>query len=489
MNGPQRDAEDFHRLITSAGIQTNLTHDSESGKWFVAAHNVSDKALKQKKGDISTFSTDHSYDHLSIQTIDSMFDFSEAPLECLDEFLANPRYICFPPISTLSDGLTKSLEASLQLANSVDILFHSQKDTRDLGLMSFLLLTSLEEIGKACMIVAAAKEAERKGWRTAVIRGLRSHSKKFSIAGKQLKPLAVQLNLVDQATFLHELGAKGKDPKKHGYEETEPIDAKGLPRLPQGWTWTKLSYVCAKIQDGTHFSPPNSAELKGGIPYITAKNIKPHGIDVSEITYVSRRVHEEIYRHCDPEKGDVLYIKDGATTGLAVVNDLDYPFSMLSSVALLKPIKRFVDPSFLKHYLNSPDTFERMTGRMTGTAIKRIILERIREAEFPLAPINEQRIIVEKVETFFHASDIISGTVSRALNLTSQLEQSTLSRAFRGELVPQDPNDEPASVLLERIRAQRMTIGKKGRRRTLEEFAGPAKITSKAQHSQCRSHC
>lgn len=208
MNGPQRDAEDFHRLITSAGIQTNLTHDSESGKWFVAAHNVSDKALKQKKGDISTFSTDHSYDHLSIQTIDSMFDFSEAPLECLDEFLANPRYICFPPISTLSDGLTKSLEASLQLANSVDILFHSQKDTRDLGLMSFLLLTSLEEIGKACMIVAAAKEAERKGWRTAVIRGLRSHSKKFSIAGKQLKPLAVQLNLVDQATFLHELGAK-----------------------------------------------------------------------------------------------------------------------------------------------------------------------------------------------------------------------------------------------------------------------------------------
>jgi AbiV family abortive infection protein len=194
--------------MTSAGIQANLTHDSESGKWRVVANNVSDKTLKQEKSDISTFSAAHSYDHLSIQTIDDMFDFSEAPLECLDEFPGNPRDICFPPVSTLSDGLTKSLENSLQLANSVDILFHSQKGTRNLGLMNFLLLTSLEEIGKACMILAAAKEAERKGWKTGVIRGLRKHSKKFSIAGKQLKALAVQLNLFDHAAYLHDLAAK-----------------------------------------------------------------------------------------------------------------------------------------------------------------------------------------------------------------------------------------------------------------------------------------
>jgi type I restriction enzyme S subunit len=74
------------------------------------------------------------------------------------------------------------------------------------------------------------------------------------------------------------------------------------------WGVLTMDDACEKIADGTHFSPP---EVPTGIPYITAKNIKEDGIDLTELTFVSEEHHRDIYRRCDPRLGDVLYIKDG----------------------------------------------------------------------------------------------------------------------------------------------------------------------------------
>ncbi|MDG6221332.1 MAG: restriction endonuclease subunit S, partial [Candidatus Thermoplasmatota archaeon] len=247
------------------------------------------------------------------------------------------------------------------------------------------------------------------------------------------------------------------------YKEPESVDAAGLPELPEGWEWCRMDSVCSKAQDGTHFSPPNTPD--GDYMYITAKNIKPWGIDLSNISYVTEEVHTQIYARCNPEKGDVIYIKDGATTGLAVVNEFEEPFSMLSSLALLKPMNGFCIPQYIKHYLNSPSTFERMTGKMTGTAIKRIILARIREAPIPLPPLAEQKRIVAKIEQLFALADTIEQDVDLAKKQINNMEQSILAKAFRGELVPQDPRDEPAGVLLERIRKKGEAGAGKGKKR------------------------
>ena len=88
--------------------------------------------------------------------------------------------------------------------------------------------------------------------------------------------------------------------------------------LPANWRWTRLGDAASKITDGTHHSPPNTAQ--GDFKYISAKNIKSWGIDLSNVTYVTRSVHEEIYARCDPVLGDVLYIKDGATTGVVTTS-------------------------------------------------------------------------------------------------------------------------------------------------------------------------
>jgi type I restriction enzyme S subunit len=88
--------------------------------------------------------------------------------------------------------------------------------------------------------------------------------------------------------------------------------------------------------------------------------------------------------------------------------------------------------------------------------------------------------VVAIIEAAFERAVIVDRNVQEANEETNSLEQSVLRKAFRGKLVPQDPNDEPASVLLERIRTQRVAMGKKISRRKLEELASPAAITTKA---------
>lgn len=87
---------------------------------------------------------------------------------------------------------------------------------------------------------------------------------------------------------------------------------------PNGFPLQPLEKVCIKITDGTHNSPKN--DQKGIYKYITAKNIKKHGIDLSNITYISEADHKAIYSRYNPEFEDIIYIKDGVTTGIAQVN-------------------------------------------------------------------------------------------------------------------------------------------------------------------------
>lgn len=205
--------------------------------------------------------------------------------------------------------------------------------------------------------------------------------------------------------------------------------------LPEGWAWTDLKTVCRKITDGTHHSPPKEAQnADGEFKYITAKNIKEHGIIFRHLTYLSEEIHRPIYERCNPEKGDVLYIKDGVTTGVATVNELEEEFSMLSSVALLKPYSEAVSPYFLKWYLNSPVGFRAMTSQMGGTAIKRLTLKKINAGAFPLAPKAEQSRIVSAIESLQERSSRARVLLSEVGPLIGQLRQSVLRDAFSGKL-------------------------------------------------------
>ncbi len=288
-------------------------------------------------------------------------------------------------------------------------------------------------------------------------------------------------------------------------EETEfPFE------IPASWRWVRLIDVLTKLSDGTHHSPTNLED--GDFKYITAKNIKPEGVSLADVSYVTAKVHHEIYARCNPQKGDILYIKDGATTGIVTINDLDEPFSMLSSVALLK-LSTGVYNRLIVKFLQSPFFYMQMRGFMKGAAITRVTLKRMAPALIPLPPFAEQQRIVAKVDELMALCDrletaqterenrrdlLVASSLNRLNNgadpdvfrdharfyfnhlsrLTTRLEhiqqlrKTILNLAVRGKLVPQYPTDEAAEALLERVDSEREQLVKAKKIRR-QDYLGP----------------
>lgn len=197
--------------------------------------------------------------------------------------------------------------------------------------------------------------------------------------------------------------------------------------LPDSWEWVRLNSATTKITDGTHHSPPNL--FAGDFKYISAKNIKPWGIDQSGMTYVTTEVHNEIFSRCNPEFGDVLYIKDGATTGVAAINTLSEPFSMLSSVALLKPSIGLFN-RYLYFVMSSPVFYDEMRAGMTGVAITRVTLAKLNSALLPLPPLAEQRRIVAKVDELMALCDRLKADLATARQHQALLADTLIDAAL-----------------------------------------------------------
>ncbi|GFO62505.1 restriction endonuclease subunit S [Geomonas paludis] len=226
------------------------------------------------------------------------------------------------------------------------------------------------------------------------------------------------------------------------------------------WQFVRLGEVCTKITDGTHHSPLNGSS--GDFKYITAKNIKPWGLDLTNVTYVDQKTHREIFSRCDVRKGDVLYVKDGATTGRVALNPLEEEFSLLSSVGVLRPGPA-VRAKYLLYALQEPQTREKMLADVAGVAITRLTLRKLNDALIPLAPLACQDRIVEKIEELLSDLDAGVAELKVAQRKLIQYRQSLLKAAVEGELTAgwraerekRGGIAETGEQLLERILAER----------------------------------
>ncbi len=226
------------------------------------------------------------------------------------------------------------------------------------------------------------------------------------------------------------------------YPKQMPFD------VAEGWAWCKITDVVDKLTDGTHNSPKSYPS--GAYMYVTAKNIKRDGLDISNITYVTEEIHREIYSRCNPEKGDILYIKDGATCGISTINNLDKEFSLLSSVALIKPNKSILN-TYLNLFLQSEFCYRNVRDSMKGVGITRIILKQMELWDIPLPPYSEQKRIVAAAEQLLQMTDAVEVEQLALEKEIKKTKKRVLDLAIHGKLVPQDPREEPAIELLKRI--------------------------------------
>lgn len=193
---------------------------------------------------------------------------------------------------------------------------------------------------------------------------------------------------------------------------------------PMAWEKRLLKDVCTKLNDGTHFSP-ESFET-GKYKYVTAKNIKASGFDFTNITYVPEEVHRAIYERFNPELGDVLYIKDGATTGIAMVNTLEEEFTLLSSVALLKQNRAIMNGHFLTTLLNNENMYMDIRNNMGGAAITRLTVAKLNAIRVIVPPIELQNEFAD----FVHQIDKSKLIVQKELDETQLLFDSLMQEYF-----------------------------------------------------------
>ncbi|MCK5804355.1 MAG: restriction endonuclease subunit S [Lentisphaeria bacterium] len=190
-----------------------------------------------------------------------------------------------------------------------------------------------------------------------------------------------------------------RDHKKGLMQHLFPREGERQPRLrfpeffdaPE-WTEYRTECVCERIMDGTHFSPQST---DGPRPYLTSKNVRNGFLDLSTVTFISEEDHREIYARCPVQKHDVLLTKDGASTGNCVINNLDYEFSLLSSVAVLRGKVLKIVPAFLYYTIVSPRYRKQLFDSIAGQAITRITLTKLKNYTVVLPDMAEQQRIAD----------------------------------------------------------------------------------------------
>lgn len=222
-------------------------------------------------------------------------------------------------------------------------------------------------------------------------------------------------------------------------------------QIPESWAKAKLESVASKITDGSH-NPPKAQS--SGLPMLSCRNIKDGQLIFDEFRYIAKAEFEIEHRRTQVSEGDVLLSIVGTIGSTAVVKKEYLPVTLQRSVAVIT-LSNGVLPHFFRFFLNSPNGVKFLESNSAGSTQKGIYLKSLRSMPLPIPPHGEQKRIVAKIESTQEKIKTIESSISKAEDLIEKYRESLLQKAFRGELVPQDPNDEPASKLIERIRNER----------------------------------
>lgn len=192
------------------------------------------------------------------------------------------------------------------------------------------------------------------------------------------------------------------------------------------WYDVMLNDVCTKITDGAHLSPKS---VEHGMPMASVKDLTSFGINIDSCRQIAREDYDILIRQgCQPLEGDVLIAKDGATaldTVCVVRKTLN--IVLLSSVAILRPNKAQITPSFLRYYLDSETTRSYMKGAFTtGAAIPRVVLKDFKLARIKLPPLPTQRKIAAILSTY---DDLIENNLRR-IKILEEMAQNLYREWF-----------------------------------------------------------
>lgn len=231
--------------------------------------------------------------------------------------------------------------------------------------------------------------------------------------------------------------------------------------LPAGWIWSDLEDVVLLVVDCHNKTAPYQ---ESGVPLVRTTNIRSGAFSWHGLRYVSDETYQFWSRRCPPEPGDIVFTRE-APIGEAAIVPKGMTLCLGQRTMLFRCFEDLTSARYLHLALLDPVFKDRSEKVAVGTGVKHFRVGDVSNLKIPVPPKKEQTEIVRRVEQLFSFADQLEARVKTAQTRIDQLTQSILAKAFLGELVPQDPNEEPASVLLERIEAQRTAAPKAKRAR------------------------
>ena len=257
------------------------------------------------------------------------------------------------------------------------------------------------------------------------------------------------------------IAADGKPYEKFANGSETCIEDEIPFELPKGWAWARLGGIALSITDGDHQPPPQTTT---GIPFLVISNVSSGEASFERLRYVTPEYFASLSEDRKPAVGDLLFTVTGSY-GIPIRIETNRDFCFQRHIALLKFPD--LDTNFLKNVLESPFVKKQCDDIATGTAQKTIPLTGLRNILIPLPPFNEQQRILTKIKaltpllkSYFDLKQALNDSEAAFPDI---LKKSILQYAVEGKLVPQDPNDEPASALVERIAEERKALVKAGK--------------------------
>ena len=177
--------------------------------------------------------------------------------------------------------------------------------------------------------------------------------------------------------------------EKRGSEEV-CIDDEIPFEIPDGWAWCRLGSILEKLTDGTHSTPKYT---DSGVPFISVKDVSSGVLSFDSAKHISESEHRELYKRCDPKRGDILLTKVG-TTGIPVIVDTDEEFSLFVSVAQLRFSHSLLDENYLLLLIQSPLVQQQCTEHTRGVGNKNWVMRDIANTLVAIPPLAEQKKIV-----------------------------------------------------------------------------------------------
>lgn len=261
--------------------------------------------------------------------------------------------------------------------------------------------------------------------------------------------------------------AKHQPPQVHA--NISGIDGRTgqLPGIPDVWGWASIDSI-SQVSGGLTKNAQRR-ELKKKVPYLRVANVYANELRLDEVKEIGCTDSE--LAKTQLQQGDLLVVEGNGSIEqigrVAIWDGSITPCSHQNHIIRVRPNEQVISP-YILFWMISPlgrQYIERVASSSSG--LHTLSISKVSGLAIPVCSIDEQKEVVRHIEEAFTWLDTVLDEATAAMHLLDHLDEATLAKAFRGELVPQDPKDEPASVLLERIREARaeQSNGGKGKKR------------------------